>query len=154
MPRVFTKAVGFAAVGVLAFATAQPSQASTTADQPVRAAGAHHAYFVMTDVTEEEFVIELTERDEIEHARRLVHGETADRPHVIARIIPRPARYNPRWSYHTDPGTTHFFDSATEVCDATIPYVEEHLDEAGGAFLPDYTWCDWSSHLVREIHAR
>jgi len=151
---MFTKAVGLAAVGVLAFATAPPSQADApTTDQAARAAATRPAYFLMTDVTEEKFVIELTERAEIEHARKLVRGETTDLPHVIARIVPRPARYNPRWSYHTVPETTHFFDSATEVCDANIPYVEEHLDEAGGAFLPDYIWCDWSSRLVREIPA-
>ncbi|MFF0298047.1 calmodulin-binding protein [Kitasatospora sp. NPDC004614] len=154
MPRVFTKAVGLAAVGVLAFATAQPSQAVAPTGSPVRAAAADRAYFVMTDVTHEEFVIELTKSEEIEHARRLISGETTDRPHVMARIVPRPAPYNPRWSYHTNPESTEFFDFATEVCDATIPYVEEHLDEAGGAFLPGYRWCDWSSRLVREIPVR
>ncbi|WP_052441232.1 BP74-related protein [Streptacidiphilus anmyonensis] len=87
------------------------------------------------------------------NALELVGGETTVHPHLIARILKRTALYNPRWSYHTSPDSTHFFDQATEVCDATVPYVEEHLDEVGSAFLPGLIWCDWSSRLVREIPA-
>lgn len=145
MRRVLTTAAGLAAVGALAITGAQPAQAAT-------AEHSHAAYFVMTDITHEEFVIKLTEDEDIEHARDLVSGETHDRPHVMARISKHPADYNPRWSYHTRPEETKFFDVAIEVCDATIPYVEEYLDEAGGAFLPGLVWCDWSSRLVREIH--
>ncbi|MGN5379107.1 calmodulin-binding protein [Streptomyces lasalocidi] len=105
----------------------------------------------MTDITREEFVIELTDPAKIEHARELVNGETTDRPHVIGRILKRTAPYNPRWSYHYNPDTTDFFDVSIEVCDATIPYVEDHLDEAGGAFLPGLVFCPWTSRLVREI---
>ncbi|MER7684479.1 calmodulin-binding protein [Streptomyces sp. NPDC097610] len=153
MRRVFTKAAGLAAVGLLAFTTAQPSQANTPDNQPVRAAAEGPAYFVMTDITHEQFVVKLTKPGDIEHARELVSGETTDRPHLIARILKRQAPYNPRWSYHNNPDTTQFFDNAFEVCDATIPYVEDHLDEAGGAFLPGLVWCDWTSRLIREIPA-
>jgi hypothetical protein len=111
------------------------------------------AYFEMTDVTHHVFVIEMTKPGDIEHARELLRGETTDRPHVIGRIVKRPAGYNRRWSYHVAPESAGFFDFAIEVCDATIPYVQEHLDEAGGAFLPGLVWCDWSSRLVREIPA-
>ncbi|MET7344661.1 calmodulin-binding protein [Streptomyces sp. NPDC005547] len=151
MRRVFTKAAGLAAVGLLAFTTAQPSQASTSHSRPVRAAVEGPAYFVMTDITREEFVVELTEPADIEHARELVSGETTDRPHLVTRIVKRPAAYNPRWSYHTNPDATDFFNVAIEVCDAPIPYVEDHLDEAGGPFLPGLVWCNWSSRLVREV---
>lgn len=153
MRHVFTKAAGLAAVGLLAFATAQPSQANTPDNRPVRAAAEGPAYFEMTDVTHERIVVKLTEPGDIEHARELISGETTDRPHLLARIVPRTAPYNPRWSYHTNPETTQFFNQAIEVCDATIPYVEEHLDEAGGPFLPGLVWCDWSSRLVREVPA-
>jgi hypothetical protein len=149
MRHVFTKAAGVAAVGVLAFAVPQPSQANT----PVRAAAAGPAYFVMTDITREEFVIKLTKSEDIEHARDLVTGATTDDPHVLTRIIPRPAPYNPLWSYHADPNETGFFDQGIEVCDASIPYVEDHLDEVGGPFLPGRIWCDWTSRLVREVPA-
>jgi len=154
MRRVLIKATGLAAIGVLAFTTAQPTQAAVPSHQPGRAAAASAAYFEMTDVTHERFIVKLTQPEDIEHARELLSGETTDRPHLLARIVDRTAPYNPRWSFHTNPDTTSFFDQAIEVCDATIPYVEEHLDEAGGAFLPGKIWCDWSSRLVREIPAR
>jgi hypothetical protein len=46
-----------------------------------------------------------------------------------------------------------FFEVAIEVCDATMPYVEDHLDEVGGAFLPGGYWCPWTSRLTREVPA-
>ncbi|MVO90639.1 calmodulin-binding protein [Streptomyces sp. p1417] len=107
----------------------------------------------MTDITREEFVIKLTKGDDIKHARDLINGDTTDKPHVFTRIVHRQADYNPRWSYSNNPDKTEFFNEALEVCDATIPYVEDNLDEAGGAFLPGNYWCDWTSRLVREIPA-
>ncbi len=146
MRRAFIKAATVAAAGVLAFTAAPTLQtAGAATDTP--------AYFVMTDITHEQFVVKLTRPGDIEHARELVSGETTDRPHVLTRIVRRTAPYNPRWSYHSNPDNTQFFDHAIEVCDATIPYVEDHLDEAGGAFLPGLVWCDWSSRLIREIPA-
>ena len=38
-----------------------------------------------------------------------------------------------------------------EVCDASVVYVEEHLDEAGGEFLPNYLWCRWGSRILKEL---
>jgi hypothetical protein len=40
---------------------------------------------------------------------------------------------------------------AIEVCDANMMYVEDHLDEAGGAFLPGNHWCPWDSRVTREV---
>lgn len=54
---------------------------------------------------------------------------------------------------HVDPDTTEFFDEAIEVCDATVPYVDDNVDEAGGPFLPGLVRCDWTSRLVREVAA-
>ncbi|WP_442948058.1 BP74-related protein [Nostoc sp.] len=51
----------------------------------------------------------------------------------------------------TYPSTISFFPMAIEVCDATTNYVNDHLDEVGGAFLPGLFWCPWSSQLVKEI---
>lgn len=152
--RMVTIAAGLAAVGVLAFGSAQPSQASTPDNQPARTTADPAAYFVMTDHTREEFVIKLTKNEDIEHARDLLNGKTTDRPHVVTRIIKRQAGHNPRWSFQNNPDSTQFFDTFIEVCDAAIPYVEDHLDEAGGAFLPGLVWCDWSSRITREIPAR
>ncbi|TDB83133.1 calmodulin-binding protein [Actinomadura sp. KC216] len=139
--RALAAAVAVAVVAPLTVATATPAHADTA------------AYFVFTDITREEAVLKLTDPAKIQHARELVNGETDERPHVVGRIIKRQADYNPRWSYHYNPDTIDFFDVAIEVCDATIPYVEDHLDEAGGAFLPGLIWCPWTSRLVREIPA-
>jgi hypothetical protein len=142
MRRLLTKLGGLAAAALLtAGLTTPPAQA------------AEPAYFVVTDITREEMVLRLDDPAKIQHARDLVNGETQDRPHVVGRIIKRQADYNPRWSFHYNPETVDFFDVAIEICDATIPYVEDHLDEAGGAFLPGLYWCPWSSRLVREIPA-
>ncbi|MEV4000662.1 calmodulin [Actinomadura sp. NPDC049753] len=108
---------------------------------------------MFTDVSREQFVIKLTDPAKIQHARDLLSGDSADRPHVVGRILTRSTPYNPRWSYHLNPDTIDFFDVAIEVCDATMPYVDDHLDEAGGAFLPGLVWCPWSSRLVRELPA-
>ncbi|MEU8148106.1 calmodulin-binding protein [Nonomuraea sp. NPDC052129] len=138
LTKILTVGTTIATIGVVAPAPAQ---------------AADSAYFVMTDVTRAEFVVKLTDPGKIQHARDLLSGATASEPHVIGRIDKRPAPYNWRWSYHLRPETVDFFDFAIEVCDATIPYVEDHLDEAGGPFLPGLVWCPWSSQLVREIPA-
>ena len=110
------------------------------------------AYFRMTDHSgAPRFVIALDNPEKIAHARRILAGEESSRTHVMGRIIKRPAPYNPGWSFHLDPMTIDFFEMAIEVCDASIQYVEDHLDEAGGAFLPGSYWCPWSSRLVDEV---
>lgn len=153
MRHVLAKLGGIAAVCALAFAAAPPSQAVTAGDGSPRAAADVPAYFEMTDITRERFVIKLTEADDIKHARALIGGETSEQPHVLTRITQSRAAHNPRWSYQNDPEQTQFFEYAIEVCDATIPYVEDHLDEAGGAFLPGRIWCNWTSRLVKELPA-
>ncbi|MEU8917723.1 MULTISPECIES: BP74-related protein [Streptomyces] len=151
MRRITTKIGILAAAALLAVTAAGPAQGKQTSDaaQPHRVDAA--AYFVMTDVTRAEFVIKLTDPRKIQHARDLLSGATSSEPHVIGRIDKRPAPYNWRWSFHLRPETIDFFDFAIEVCDATTPYVEEHLDEAGGPFLPGLIWCPWSSKLLREV---
>jgi hypothetical protein len=69
----------------------------------------------------------------------------------MGTIIKAPAPYNPPWSYHLDPASISLFAFAIEVCDASPQYVEEHLSEVGGAFLPGSVWCPWSSHVVEEV---
>ncbi|GAA2858394.1 calmodulin-binding protein [Nonomuraea rubra] len=140
--RRITRKIGAPLAAALAVLSAAP---------PATAAPA--AYFVMTDITREQFVVQLTDPAKIQHARDLVNGVTNERPHVVGRIAKQSAPYNARWSYHFRPETVDFFDVAIEVCDATIPYVEDHLDEAGGAFLPGLVYCPWTSRLVRELPA-
>lgn len=97
------------------------------------------------------FVIKLTKEADIQHARDLVSGTTSERPHVMGRIRKQQVPYNSKWSFHIDPETISFFEVAIEVCDATTQYLEDHLDEACGAFLPGCYWCPWSSRLTEEV---
>ncbi|MFI0367101.1 calmodulin-binding protein [Actinomadura sp. 1N219] len=143
-PRAIAGAVALALAGLLVMAAARPADAAPSAA----------AHFVFTDMaSDDEAVIELTDPAEIQHARDLINGTATDNPQVMGKIVKQPASYNPGWSYHLDPATIQFFEIATEVCDASISYVEEHLDEAGGAFLPGLTWCPWGSRVLREVPA-
>ncbi|MBR7839042.1 calmodulin-binding protein [Actinospica durhamensis] len=135
------------AAAAIALGAALPASAAVIP----HAAETSPAYFEMTDVTGSKFVVKMTDGEDIEHARALVEGRTDQMPHVLGRIIKRWQPYNHRWSYTIDPASVTFFDQSIEVCDATIPYVEEHLDEVGGAFLPGNWWCGWSTRLVREL---
>ncbi|THA62986.1 calmodulin-binding protein [Streptomyces sp. A0642] len=155
MRHLVTKAASLAAVAMLAFTAAPPAQATQAAQsrEGARDAAVAPAYFEMTDITRSTFIVQLVEERAIRHARDLVNGVTTEQPHVVGRIVKRPAAYNPRWSFHYDPQTVQFFDVAIEVCDATVPYVEDHLDEAGGAFLPGNVFCPWTSTLVKEVPA-
>ena len=98
-----------------------------------------------------EFVFQLTDDAKIEHARKILSGGETERTHVHGRILKTQADYNPGWNYHLDPQTIDFFYQAIEVCDASIQYVEDHLDEACGAFLPGCHFCPWTSKLTREV---
>jgi hypothetical protein len=71
--------------------------------------------------------------------------------HVMGEIISKKATYNRDWSFYVAPYSISFFENAVGVCDASISYTEEHLDEVGGAFLPGNIWCPWSSLLMKEL---
>ncbi|MEG4577473.1 hypothetical protein QUA56_33130 [Microcoleus sp. N3A4] len=129
-----------ALVGMLGISFSAPSYAAA----PAR-------FVLETPPYPDQFVIELTDESKIQQARSILNGTEQDETHVLGRIIKRPAAYNSKWSYQLDPATISFFSMAIEVCDASIGYVEDHLDEAGGAFLPGAYWCPWSSRLVKEI---
>jgi hypothetical protein len=109
------------------------------------------ADFAFTDYSGREFVIRLTNDQRIAEARRILSGEETMSTHVMGRIRKQQVDYNPGWSFHLDPETVTFFTMAIEVCDANIQYVDDHLDEACGAFLPGCFWCPWSSRLTREL---
>jgi len=109
------------------------------------------AYFQMLDSDNCPFVIRLEDDALIAHARELVSGATNRQPHVQGTVVTSPADYNPGWRYHLDPASIKFFDMALEVCDAASTYVEKHLDEIGGAFLPKSHWCPWASRLTAEV---
>ncbi len=143
-----------ASVAVAALAFAFPAQASQANHASQARAQADVAYFqVGFPPAADTVVVELTNAADIQHARDLISGATTARPHVSGKIVKEPADYNPGWSYHLTPETTSFFDAAVETCDAMPRYVEDHLSEAGGSFLPGLQWCPWSSKLTREVSA-
>ncbi|WP_278263712.1 calmodulin [Nocardia sp. AG03] len=111
------------------------------------------AHFALTDHTGKEFVFELNNEQRIAEARRILSGDETMSIHVMGRVRKSTKSYNPNWSFHLDPDTISFFTMAIEVCDSSIDYLEDHLDEACGAFLPGCFWCPWSSRLTREVTA-
>ncbi|OII66912.1 MULTISPECIES: calmodulin-binding protein [unclassified Streptomyces] len=140
MRRITQRISTLTATALMAFTSSSPAQGR---------AQAAAAYFEFTDTSRQRFVIKLTDPARIGEARALL--SSGEDKHVMGRIVKRRAPYNARWSYHLAPDTINFFHYAVEVCDATIPYVEEHVAEVGGAFLPGGHWCPWTSRLVREV---
>ncbi|KAM9975871.1 hypothetical protein ACTFIW_013263 [Dictyostelium discoideum] len=109
------------------------------------------AFFAFTTNQDKEFIIKLTTEDSIQTARDILSGKETEKLHVLGRIKKNQAFYNPNYSFHLDENTISFFTIAIEVCDASLSYVEDHIDEACGAFLPGCFYCPWSSKLTREV---
>jgi hypothetical protein len=122
---------------------------------PAVAATDTEAYFAFEyPPSSETFTIKLTDPDKIQQARDILSGKQQDRTHVMGKIIKSKAPYNSNWDFQLDPSSIQFFAFAIEVCDASTRYVEDHLDEAGGAFLPGGFWCPWNSRLVKEVSSQ
>lgn len=138
--------VGLIAVGERA-SSSYAAQSQVLSDATV----AQAAYFKFDyPPYPETFVFELTDPDKIQMARQMLAGESPDR-HVMGTIVKQAAAYNQPWSFYLAPETITFFEFAIEACDAPIRYVEDHLDEACGAFLPGCQWCPWASRLLAEV---
>lgn len=99
----------------------------------------------------ETFIFKLTDPVKIQKARDIISGKITDTIHVMGKIIKKPANYNPAWGYYLDPNSISFFQTAMEICDANILYVQNHLSEACGSFLPNCIWCPWGSRLIGEV---
>ena len=98
----------------------------------------------------ETFIFKLTDPVKIQQARDMLSSKTK-MLQVMGKIIKEPAGYNPPWWFNLDPATINFFELAPEVCDAGIQYIQDHLQEACGSFLPDCLWCPWGSRLINEV---
>lgn len=107
--------------------------------------------FDIPPVAKDTFVFKLDDPAKIAEARVILAGKNGGKNHVSGIVEKSPASYNPGWSYHIDPGSITFFQNMTEVCDASIRMVEDHLAEVGGSFLPENRWCPWGSHLLEEV---
>ncbi|KAN0025148.1 hypothetical protein ACTFIV_009564 [Dictyostelium citrinum] len=110
------------------------------------------AFFAFTTHGDgKEFVIKLTNEDSIKTARDILSGKETEKLHVFGRILKNQVFYNPNYSFHLDEDTISFFTIAIEVCDSTLSYVQEHIDQVCGSFLPGCYYCPWSSKLTREV---
>jgi hypothetical protein len=98
-----------------------------------------------------EFVFQLDDPAKIAEARSILSDPHPAKRHVMGTVIQSRVPYNSKWSFHLRPDSISFFEMAIEICDANVTYVEAHLDEVGGSFLPKSHWCPWSSLLKREI---
>ena len=108
------------------------------------------AYFMFTD-GKDTSTFKLTDAKRIKEARDILAGKEKRKVHVSGLIVKEQSPYNLPWHYYLKPDSVSFFQKSIEVCDSAIRYVEEHLGEAGGAFLPGNRWCPWASQLVREV---
>jgi hypothetical protein len=121
-------------------------------DQDYENTEPYAAYFLFdSPPAPETCVFRLTDSEKIQQARDILDGKEKNQIHVTGIIVKARAPYNPDWSFHYDSESIEFFEFSIEVCDAAIKYVEEHLEEVGGAFLPDNRWCPWGSRLLKEI---
>jgi hypothetical protein len=110
-------------------------------------------YFRLAGATEADtFVIALTDPAVIAEARAQAGGQEPSK-HVTGLVIAEAVPYNAPWSFHLDPASISFAEISIEVCDAATSYVEVHLAEVGGAFLPGRRWCPWSSRVIEEVES-
>ena len=107
------------------------------------------AFFRFKDSHKHTFVFKLTDQAKIIEARQILAENQAKG--VMGKIVQEKRDYNKPWSFHLEPGTVAFFEFAIEVCDASINFVEQRLNEVGGSFLPNNLWCPWSSKLIEEV---
>ncbi|MBR0695073.1 calmodulin [Bradyrhizobium lablabi] len=112
-------------------------------------------YFLMSDGDpRNDFVLALRDPRLIDEAIAIIRMPKDRRPHVSGIIDTSTAPYNRRWAFHYRPQTISFPEVSAEVCDAETSYVQEHLKDVGGHFLPGNRWCPWNQQVVREIGAR
>jgi uncharacterized protein (TIGR03437 family) len=113
-------------------------------------AAADPAYFQIGDARGDSIVVLITQPASVQKARDILAGRS---PAAImtGKVIPAPSFYNPGWHFHVDPATVAFVDIAAEVCDSAIGGVDQGLNDVGGAFLPGFLWCPWSTRVLAEI---
>jgi hypothetical protein len=132
------------------YPTRTPTETPTLTPTPTPTNATVVAYFKVSDGFNHNFVIKLIDQEKINQARSQING-TSQPLHITGLIIKESVCYNPNYSFYYDPSTIDFFEVAMEVCDATFTYTEEHLSEAGGAFLPGLRLCPWASYLISEL---
>jgi hypothetical protein len=113
------------------------------------------AFFTFAQFTPDKklvlFVFKLAREEQITKARSIISDPNNPKRRVQGTISVSQMPYNPSWSFHLVPESIDFFENQVEVCDANVTYVEKHLDEVGGGFLPRSKWCPWTSQLLAEV---
>ena len=88
----------------------------------------------------EEYRIRLTDPDDIGVARKLLAGESA--PGIPnGQVVRGEPDVNVGYSWHIDPDSLEFADTATEVCDGRPSDVEKRV-------ITSDRYCPWSAKLV------
>src|SRR4029453_16272823 len=88
----------------------------------------------------EKYRIRLTDSDDIAIAQKLLAGESA--PGIPnGQVVRGESDVNVGYSWHIDPGSVEFADTATEVCDGRPSDVEKHV-------MRSDRYCPWSAKVV------
>jgi len=88
----------------------------------------------------EEYRIRLVDLDDIAIAQKLLAGESA--PSIPnGRVVRGEPDVNIGYSWHIDPDSVEFADTATEVCDGRPSDVEKRV-------ITSDRYCPWSAKLV------
>jgi hypothetical protein len=88
----------------------------------------------------EEYRIRLTDPEDIVIARKLLAGEIA--PAIPnGRVVRGDADVNVGYTWHIDPPSVEFADTATEICDGRPSDVEKRVITSGRC-------CPWSAKVV------
>jgi hypothetical protein len=134
--RARRAAILIAALAPFALASCSAAGGSPDPDAPV---------VVTFEVVDERFKALLTERDDIDTARRLLAGE--DVPSIPNGRIVRETGVNEGYSWSLDPKDIEFAEVTIEVCDGLPSDVET------GVVTGD-RYCPWSATVIGVDPAR
>jgi hypothetical protein len=137
-----------AAAGVLVLATLVACDSDNTVGLP---AGAVEVRLAFDGYPQDTMRIAITDTTAIRMAREFVN--TGQGPRMPVGRIVRGSGIDARYPFHYEPGSVHFADFATEVCDGapmrTDSAVVEFMRGATGAPNPaSAIWCPWGAYPV------
>lgn len=108
----------------------------------------NQAFFSMvtSENSKNKFIIKLTDKTKIDQARLIVSGKLKNYfPNGQYRT--QITSYNPSWGFVYVPTSVEFVQSTIEECDATVQYIQDHLNTR-----PNGIWCPWSGRLTAEVY--
>jgi hypothetical protein len=137
MPDRWRRLVLVASVGLLGTVGCAGGDGTSSAEPTVSPDAPAVVTFELNEG--ERFRVLLTERADLDIARRLLAGE--DGPDIPNGRIVRETGVNEGWSWSLDPEDFEFADVTIEVCDGTPADVES------GELTSD-RYCPWSARVV------